>query len=229
MSEYEQIIDQIKTNEKTKKDLDEKHEVSKKQLVLKAKDVLLKENFKIENIAKKIVDDLKGYVNQSYIRSLLESEFKNQSKATRVPQIMNADGSLAAEAESQSNTNESKEEKQKRLRQEYEENKYYSGAKNANKNIGGSMSASTTVSESDNTTSSGKLFIPSNKILPEDQAVVSHDNKTGEIVKSEQIAIEIDADILDQIVILRSQNNVTKAKLIIDAKTFEVITVQASK
>lgn len=226
MSVYEDIIENIKKGVVANKDQNEKHEVSKKQQVIDAKNELIKQNFKMEGIAKKIVDDLKGYVNQSYIRSLLESEFKNQAKVREQnPPVILADGSTA---EPQGQSNETKEEKNKRLRQEYEENKYYSGVKNANKNIGASMSSATTETQQDNTTASGKLFVPTNKIIPENQRVFDT-NEQGQEVKHEQLAIEIDADILDQIVILRQQNSCEKANLIIDAKTFEVITVRASK
>lgn len=222
MTEYDQVIELIKKNEKTMKDLSDKHEVSKKELVLKAKDILLKNNFKMENITKKIVEDLKGYVNGSYIRSLLEAEFKNQSKANRVPQVMATDGSLVPDAQTNS-TNETKEDKLKKARQEYEENKYYSGAKNAAKTVNNSM-----ISPNVETSSNNKLTIPQSKIIPEDQRAINT-NSSGEIVKSEQLAIELESDILDQIVIMRQQNKVNKVNLIIDAKTFEVVTIRASK
>lgn len=110
-------------------------EVTKKDEIVKLKDNLVKQNYKSDDIAVRISKDLRGFVTSSYIRQVLDPQFKQEEKANKPKIVMNADGSQA-EAETEGGENDEDGEgtvtaaagggktKGQMAREEWEKNKY---------------------------------------------------------------------------------------------------------
>lgn len=99
MTEYENIISKIKEGAKRevieRVEFKEKWDKFKKDSILEAKNVLIKNNHKPESISAKITADLKGYVEKSYVRKILDAEFKREYK--KMPAIMTTDGTTTVQ------------------------------------------------------------------------------------------------------------------------------------
>ena len=100
MTEYENIISKIKEGAKRevieKAEFKEKWDQFKKDSILEAKNILIKNNHKPESISAKITADLKGYVEKSYVRKILDAEFKREYK--KMPAILaTADGTTTVQ------------------------------------------------------------------------------------------------------------------------------------
>jgi len=98
-TEYENKIDEIKDISKQevidKASLKEKYDGLKKTKITEAKDILVKNNHKQDSIMRKIVEDLRGFVEKSYVSKILDAEFKRVYQK-HAPAIA-ADGSTVTE------------------------------------------------------------------------------------------------------------------------------------
>lgn len=124
VTEFEQVIEEIRTESRN-------HEQFKKEKITQAAEILVKNKWDPKKVSAKLTQELKGYITGSYITQVLEGEFKRkyeklEEQKETPKQVMNADGTLAAEAETtggEENENP-KLTKGQLLRQEYEKNKY---------------------------------------------------------------------------------------------------------
>lgn len=126
MTEYESAIEEAKSAARN-------FESTKKEIIFKCRDILIKNNHPEDTVSTKICDDLKGYIDSSYIRRLLGNEFKDKAKQ-REKQIINNDGSVANVTETET-ANPSLSSDSKGSDDLPNENKYYAGAKQASKSM----------------------------------------------------------------------------------------------
>lgn len=200
MTEYETTIEEIK-NEAVN------YEGSKKDKIIKAKDILVKNNHPLDAISSKISEDLKGYIDSSYIRRLLGDEFKEKAKQ-REQQLMHNDGSIVTTEVSDSagvTTGDNHgDDDSTEVSDMPEENKYYKGAKIASKSM--------------------TKQIAKEKELEENVADLP---SSGFSTQQVEFSIELDEELLEQIKILTEQNGVKKVYIRVDARTQQALTVQA--
>lgn len=81
-SKFERLIEAIKEGVKA-------HDTTKKEQIKECKTALLEVKYQEDKICAKITEELKGYVEPRYIRSVLEEQYKAKSKVRSIIGVTN--------------------------------------------------------------------------------------------------------------------------------------------
>lgn len=210
------------------KQLEEKIEMSKKDVILKLKDCLIryaeqnKKQIEPEKISAEISNDLREYVTPDYVRKCLGSEFKDQSKVReRKPIMITTEGSTVNQEEEKEEEErptpkgETNAERNKRYREEYERNKYKKITSSANAKI---QRADKKEGESQQQTTPRPTYTgPS--IGPKEEEQEEEEDTI--------ITVYItDTDMIDEICLLRQEQNAERIGLEIDLGNKTVIGIK---
>jgi hypothetical protein len=230
---YLQVIDEFIKKYDYHQKLGETLEISKKETVIKLKELLIKEAemdkkpIDPEKISAKITNDLKGRISGTYIREILGPEFKDQSKVReqkpviRQPVMVTTTGE-AAEPEPEEKEDspppkgESKAEMNRRIRENWRKNPY---AK-LTKSVGAKQEKAYKKKDEEQERKSGGYTGPS--IGPKEE-VVEEEQETSYFITI------TDTDIIDEIVLLRTQQNVMRIRLEVDAADRTVMGIRQNR
>jgi hypothetical protein len=225
--EYKLILDSFIRLYDDHERLGERLEISKKDTVIKLKNVLIKEaeqdrkSIDPEKISARIANDLKGRISPDYVRKCLGDEFKDQSKVRKpvattaipAPAIMvTADGDVQKHESSQPPRGEIKEEKRKREFEEWQRAKYTKVASKASNKL---QYAERKAQQQQ----SGKPYTGPSIGEPKEQEIEEEQEKTYFISIT-------DTDLIDEIVLLRIKQNVMRIKLEVSVADNSVISIR---
>jgi hypothetical protein len=235
MGEYTQIRDAFlglckgyKTQTQQAKQLEERIEMSKKDVILKLRDCLIKQAeqdkkpIEPEKISAEIAKDLKEYVTSDYIRKCLGSEFKDQSKVReKKPMVVTTEGSTQHQEEPPTTITppprgETTAEMNQRLRANWRDNPYAKLTKSA----GAKQEKAYKKKDEEQERKSGAYTGPS--IGPKEE-VVEEEQETSYFITI------TDTDIIDEIVLLRTQQNVMRIRLEVDAADRTVMGIRQNR